>query len=1402
MIRKLIFPFLITLLFFSTSLFGGIVEKSSGDLSMSIPDYSYYGVSHSLDLTETGNVSSVDVAVDITHPWRGDIKIVLTCPDGQSVVLREPANDSGNDIVETYTVAECNNQPAAGEWKLTVSDHGFWDWGTLNNWTLRVTVEDDNQNHAPVADAGDDITVDEGTLVSLDGSGSYDPDNDEITYRWRQLEGPVVDMDSFTQNPVFTAPDVAEQTTLKFHLIVNDGELDSEPVYVYVTVNHKNLAPIANAGLEQTVFAGTRVTLDGSRSRDPEGAPITFRWSQTAGSGVFLNDSNAVSPTFLTPPVTETVTLTFELIVNDGELDSAPATVNIIVKPSEGNRPPVANAGVDFKHPASPKVTLDGSASSDPDGDPITYSWRKVSDVNVALNNSTYETPSFDATRITEVTTITFELIVNDGNLDSEPDTVTVTIVPDQNTPPVADAGRDKIVFSGDDITLDASGSSDYDGDPLSFSWQQTGGYPKGIIEGNIGINSESLTFKAPHVAALETFTFEVTVSDGEAHSTDTVQVIVKPISFLLEMSSSDTPLDIPDNDENGIESVINLKDNNSKIKKLDVTVDITHTYIGDLEVVFTCPDGRTEVILHAKGEGGSADDIRKSFSVTECNDMIAGGPWSLKVRDTESQDVGTLNSWSFKAETEIDVQKPVAVIGTATPEVNGGDKVKLDGGRSYDPTGQYGIEKYNWRQVSGPTVYLGQNYETTFRAPHTRDRIEMEFELVVSNPTGDSDPVYQTIVVNPSITEEYDFDSADTPLAIPDNNSGGVTSANAMDIIGMLMKAEITVDITHPNAGDLKIEYKCPTDNVNWHVLRERSGEGTANINEKYTITECPITNIPGPGTWTLRVSDLNAGNAGTLNTWNVRTFLVDVNHHPVPHAGDDQSVAAGSTVQLDGSLTYDPDAQYIEYEWTQTAGPDVTINEKNSVIATFEAPEVSEPTVLSFELTTRQHPYEKRAAVNITVNPVPESCGDDVCQDNEGVHNCLADCSRDIVLIVDGNMEAELQSEIDQYISNTAALGKKVYALAWNSGTAAELKNLLKSEYENYRIKGAWFVGDIPTAWFEQPGWYSNIEEFPCDIFFSDINGMWLDKDGNGKYDWKTTTILDIFTSRITGTAADIKTYFAKLHDYYTAGSLVNQGSFVFIDDDWDYQGTRDYGFGGIYRDEYKLYEKSDTTFDNYVGRLSSIGVGDNPVPGPGAEFVHHKIHASPYNFMIAHDSETYPDGNGGGVSPEVIAEHNFQASFYTLASCSPARFTHPSITVAEALIQSTEYGLAVFGSTKVCNLNGIENFHIKMGEAENNSFGDAYRYWYNKNGRFSDLLHLGYIILGDPLLTIQGDASETVKTLAGAGHGAELSEEERKAREEAEMEIIRRHAKEIEKNHDTFEQYRKNHPEFFRK
>jgi hypothetical protein len=185
-----------------------------------------------------------------------------------------------------------------------------------------------------------------------------------------------------------------------------------------------NDTPVANAGRDQgSIRPGTLITLNGSASSDPDGTPLTYSWSFTskpAGSTAALTNPTSSMPTFTLDLVGEYVV---RLIVNDGMASSAPDSVII----STGNVAPVANAGPDQGDIAlGTVVTLNGSASSDANGDPLTYSWSligKPAGSTAALDDPTSSMPTFTIDR---AGTYRARLIVSDGTL-TDTDTVRIS---------------------------------------------------------------------------------------------------------------------------------------------------------------------------------------------------------------------------------------------------------------------------------------------------------------------------------------------------------------------------------------------------------------------------------------------------------------------------------------------------------------------------------------------------------------------------------------------------------------------------------------------------------------------------------------------------------------------------------------------------------------------------------------------------------------------------------------------------------------------------------------------------------------------------------------------------------------------------------------------------------------
>jgi len=202
------------------------------------------------------------------------------------------------------------------------------DSGGQGAAAMRITV-----NEPPRADAGALMLVPPGASVMLNGAGSKD-DTKIVSYQWRQVSGPTVALSEFSAvAPRFTAP--AASTQMVFELtVVDDGGLKAIAQVGVIA----DAPPVAIAGADLTVDAGTAVTLDGSASRDPEGQALRFQWSQTAGGTVGMDGSAKAQAAFVAG--VESDLLQFRLTVTDAQGNLASAVVGVMVRGAPGLRVP------------------------------------------------------------------------------------------------------------------------------------------------------------------------------------------------------------------------------------------------------------------------------------------------------------------------------------------------------------------------------------------------------------------------------------------------------------------------------------------------------------------------------------------------------------------------------------------------------------------------------------------------------------------------------------------------------------------------------------------------------------------------------------------------------------------------------------------------------------------------------------------------------------------------------------------------------------------------------------------------------------------------------------------------------------------------------------------------------
>jgi hypothetical protein len=320
-----------------------------------------------------GSNSSSSDTKQINYYWTIDSK-----PEGSNALLSNPNSPEPQFEADQF-----------GEYIVSLKV----DNGTKESATVSMSIN--VANHQPLANAGSDQTKSRGSSIKLVGSGSSDADGDWLTYKWEWIQKPsgsTALLSSYSAaNPVFTA-DTEGKYILS--LVVSDKFSSSSADKVEINII-ENQHPLANAGSDMEVITGSIVTLNGTKSSDPEKDQLFYSWSFVStpvGSSLILSDSTLSKPAFQPDKEGEYV---FQLRVSDGINKSDFDEIKIT---AINNLPPVALAGADQTTTEHLTISLDGGESYDPEGKPVYYQWSFISKPagsNALLLNVNSARPSF-----------------------------------------------------------------------------------------------------------------------------------------------------------------------------------------------------------------------------------------------------------------------------------------------------------------------------------------------------------------------------------------------------------------------------------------------------------------------------------------------------------------------------------------------------------------------------------------------------------------------------------------------------------------------------------------------------------------------------------------------------------------------------------------------------------------------------------------------------------------------------------------------------------------------------------------------------------------------------------------------------------------------------------------------
>jgi hypothetical protein len=449
----------------------------------------------------------------------------------------------------------------------------------LGNWdtdSMTVTVSDLT---APDADAGQDQTVDEETVVTFDGGGSSD-NVGVVNFTWSFIDRTLVTIYGIQPSYRFDNPGAFVVT-----LNVTDaaGRWDTDAVTI--TVNDIT-PPMAVAGPDQTVGEGTLATFDGSGSSDNVGI-VDYIWTFVDGAPVTLI---GIGPTYqFDHPGIFLVTLAVMDAAGAWDNDTLTVIVNDLTAPS-------ADAGPDQVVDEGTLVAFNGSGSTDNVGI-ADHMWTFVDGAPVVLHGArpTYQ---FDHPGACVVT-----LNVTDAAGNTDTDTMTVTV--NDVTAPVAEAGPDLTIEAGTRVMFDGNGSTDNVG-VVNYTWT----FSHGTVLYGV---SPSFTFKVPGV-----YTAILRVSDavGLWHE-DTLALTVNDITPPLADAGPDRMVPVLTSVSlNG-----SLSSDNGVIWRYLWTITyggMPHTLEG-VKVPFTFSKGGVyEVVLTVTDRSGNLDNDTVVITVVD----------------------------------------------------------------------------------------------------------------------------------------------------------------------------------------------------------------------------------------------------------------------------------------------------------------------------------------------------------------------------------------------------------------------------------------------------------------------------------------------------------------------------------------------------------------------------------------------------------------------------------------------------------------------------------------------------------------------------------------------------------------------------------------------------------------
>jgi len=356
------------------------------------------------------------------------------------------------------------------------------------------------------------------------------------------------------------------------------------------------------------------------------------------------------------------------------------------------------------------------------------------------------------------------------------------------------------------------------------------------------------------------------------------------------------------------------------------------------------------------------------------------------------------------------------------------------------------------------------------------------------------------------------------------------------------------------------------------------------------------------------------------------------------------------------------------------------------------------------------------------------------------------------DFLIVVNTDLYPLISSDLAGYMNNLQNDGFSPSVITCDDVQSLDACDSLKSILSFYHsdgLRGAVFIGDLPIAWFHMlddfngDSVFEGYEEFPCDLYYMDLDGEWLDtlKWNGFSFEPGTDSILDVHRGEVIPEIwvgrlmpSPIGDEDSLLHEYFVRDSIYRCDGFpipiralAFVDDDWEWwAGEWSDNIRLTYPDVMTVADRESTIADNYRYGLAE-----------GYEWISVFAHSWPggHGFKYGIDQWSY-----FYASEVPIVEPD--ASFYNLFACSNARFVENGY-MGGMYVFARQYGLGALGTTKTGSMLNFDEFYYPLGKGA--TIGEAFKDWFLTRGldgyqTWESSWFYGMTLLGDPTLKVR--------------------------------------------------------------